>query len=71
MHGNVWEWCDGWYGDYADRAGEGTRSGLTRLEVLVACAWDARAENAGSAFRGNNYPWTRDYNLGFRVGLSF
>ena len=71
MHGNVWEWCLDWKGDYAGgtvRDPVGPSSGANR--VLRGGSWFDSAGRCRSANRGNNGPGGRSDNLGFRLALS-
>ena len=68
MHGNVWEWCQDWYGDYStgpvtNPAGlsDGTR------RVLRGGSWNYYAWNCRSAYRGSILPGYRYGGLGFRL----
>jgi len=69
MSGNVWEWCNDWYGDTyyssspsSNPAGPGT--GVTR--VLRGGSWSNSVTNCRSADRNTYNPLNRYNNLGFR-----
>ncbi len=68
MHGNVWEWCQDWYGPYDGAATvdpTGAASGDSR--VLRGGSWMFFPGACLSAFRLNDYP-SRTYDSdGFRV----
>ena len=68
MHGNVWEWCHDWYGDYEagptpDPSGPETGTG----RVLRGGSWLGHADSARSAQRFHDGPGFRHVNVGFRV----
>ena len=66
MAGNVWEWCNDWYGDdgtFTDPLGPETGSD----RVLRGGGWDGSAENCRSAYRGSGTPGSRGSFVGFRL----
>ncbi len=68
MSGNVWEWVNDWYGNYASGAQAnpvGPSSGSHR--VLRGGAWDSGTNIVRSSNRGINAPEDSDGYFGFRV----
>ena len=68
MHGNVWEWCADWYGEYASGLVTGP-SGPAEGEYRVARggSWDDSAYTCRSALRVRDDPADCSSGLGFRV----
>ena len=68
MHGNVWEWCQDWKGDYPSGSvtdPKGPSSGSYR--VLRGGSWYVLARYCRSAYRNWVNPDVRGGNVGFRL----
>ena len=70
MHGNVWEWTADWSGDYPSSSvidPQEPSNGSTR--VFRGGSWGNTGTYLRSAYRGNDYPGTRNSYIGIRVGF--
>ena len=80
MHGNVWQMCNDWYGDFsgsAERDPTGPSSGFVRdsqggivnyeARVSRGGSWNYEASGCRSASRTGGPPSYRLPNLGFRI----
>jgi formylglycine-generating enzyme required for sulfatase activity len=68
MTGNVWEWCQDWYGEYPSSAVQdpvGPASG--NAKVRRGGGWMGRGPACRSANRAYSHPASRLTNTGFRV----
>jgi formylglycine-generating enzyme required for sulfatase activity len=69
MHGNVWEWCGDWDGEYVNGAQrDPTGAGEGRARVLRGGSWLIRPWSCRSANRVSGTPDYRTFDyIGFRV----
>jgi formylglycine-generating enzyme required for sulfatase activity len=68
MHGNVWEWCSGWYGEYQDEPvinPQGLQDG--KFRVLRGGGWIHYGRRARCAVRLRYDPGIRYDDIGFRL----
>ena len=73
MHGNVWEWVNDWYDSYGNDGPQTDPQGPStgQVRVVRGGSWNGDAGYLRSAYRDDNTPDSRDYDLGFRLARTY
>ncbi|MCE9533118.1 MAG: SUMF1/EgtB/PvdO family nonheme iron enzyme [Planctomycetes bacterium] len=73
MHGNAYEWCEDFYGKYADLPKGGNQIQTAKQSndrrALRGGSWSSFPRRCSAAYRYILAPVNRDYNVGFRVAV--
>ena len=70
MHGNLYEWCWDWYGSSyysSSPAGNPTGPSTGSARVVRGRGWNSSGQVLRSACRFSDYPFSRNFYIGFRL----
>ncbi|MBU0489337.1 MAG: formylglycine-generating enzyme family protein [Bacteroidetes bacterium] len=67
MHGNVWEWCNDWYGQYKTDRSSIDEGETSRMKVFRGGGWFFKTKFCRSAARYSRETGFRSRNVGFRL----
>ncbi|MBK8164326.1 MAG: formylglycine-generating enzyme family protein [bacterium] len=66
MHGNLWEWCNDWYGTYGGTVTDPVGAGAGDYRVVRGGDWSNAAQGCRSACRGSSDPDVSRDDFGIR-----
>jgi len=68
MHGNVWEWCQDWIGEYAPGTAQDPKGSETAHDkIMRGGSWSHTPVFCRSANRSWRRPLNKDQDIGFRL----
>lgn len=70
MHGNVWEWCQDWFGDYGGNQVNPTGPVSGQQRVIRGGSWADGGIVCRSSVRFSHFPGDSQGNIGFRLARS-
>jgi formylglycine-generating enzyme required for sulfatase activity len=70
LHGNLWEWCYDWHGEYSEDLQDPTGPESGAYRVGRGGSWVREATQTRSANRARNTPDFRNRDLGFRIAFT-
>ena len=68
MHGNLWEWCNDWYGKYSLSSQVNPKGAINgSMRVVRGGSWQSFAPDCRAACRNRSGPGLLKNNIGFRL----